>query len=319
MQKLKDLYQTDQGVHCQFSSLANVVNYYNPNIKSSNLFFNGGYFKTHYRFEEGQCLSDIRLTNEFGKIYKKFFLKNQIKNQIIEYQENENEFRNYIKNEVDNFRPVLVAVMTNYLNYSSSYQTGYTNKHFIVILDVTKNGYIISDCFVPTHPSSLFVGEIEKEVFWNAFSAFKKTIISLESEKISKLQATNNKKFHIESNNFEDEELSIFANDLRRLPELFSEKEIYEQIPSLCFKIQFDSIIPARKMLLKAFDEYPSGVGTVYKEKVQEFIYRWQNIVYILIKISRRLSQQSLNTLNESVLSLLEDEKRFFKSVMEEN
>ena len=122
-----------------------------------------------------------------------------------------------------------------------------------------------------------------------------------------------------ESNNFEDEELSIFANDLRRLPELFSEKEIYEQIPSLCFKIQFDSIIPARKMLLKAFDEYPSGVGTVYKEKVQEFIYRWQNIVYILIKISRRLSQQSLNTLNESVLSLLEDEKRFFKSVMEEN
>ena len=27
MQKLKDLYQTDQGVHCQFSSLANVVNY----------------------------------------------------------------------------------------------------------------------------------------------------------------------------------------------------------------------------------------------------------------------------------------------------
>lgn len=39
MQKLKDLYQTDQGVHCQFSSLANVVNYYNPNIKSSNLFF----------------------------------------------------------------------------------------------------------------------------------------------------------------------------------------------------------------------------------------------------------------------------------------
>ena len=46
MQKLKDLYQTDQGVHCQFSSLANVVNYYNPNIKSSNLFFNGGYFKT---------------------------------------------------------------------------------------------------------------------------------------------------------------------------------------------------------------------------------------------------------------------------------
>lgn len=36
MQKLKDLYQTDQGVHCQFSSLANVVNYYNPNIKSSN-------------------------------------------------------------------------------------------------------------------------------------------------------------------------------------------------------------------------------------------------------------------------------------------
>ena len=28
MQKLKDLYQTDQGVHCQFSSLANVVNYY---------------------------------------------------------------------------------------------------------------------------------------------------------------------------------------------------------------------------------------------------------------------------------------------------
>lgn len=249
----------------------------------------------------------------------KFFLKNQIKNQIIEYQENEDEFRNYIKNEVDSFRPVLVAVMTNYLNYSSSYQTGYTNKHFIVILDVTKNGYIISDCFVPTHPSSLFVGEIEKEVFWNAFSAFKKTIISLESEKISKLQATNNKKFHIESNNFEDEELSIFANDLRRLPELFSEKEIYEQIPSLCFKIQFDSIIPARKMLLKAFDEYPSGVGTVYKEKVQEFIYRWQNIVYILIKISRRLSQQSLNTLNESVLSLLEDEKRFFKSVMEEN
>lgn len=83
MQKLKDLYQTDQGVHCQFSSLANVVNYYNPNIKSSNLFFNGGYFKTHYRFEEGQGLSDIRLTNEFGKIYKKFFLKNQIKNQII--------------------------------------------------------------------------------------------------------------------------------------------------------------------------------------------------------------------------------------------
>ena len=319
MQKLKDLYQTDQGVHSQFSSLANVVNYYNPNIKSSNLFFNGGYFKTHYRFEEGQGLSDIRLTNEFGKIYKKFFLKNQIKNQIIEYQENEDEFRNYIKNEVDSFRPVLVAVMTNYLNYSSSYQTGYTNKHFIVILDVTKNGYIISDCFVPTHPSSLFVGEIEKEVFWNAFSAFKKTIISLESEKISKLQATNNKKFHIESNNFEDEELSIFANDLRRLPELFSEKEIYEQIPSLCFKIQFDSIIPARKMLLKAFDEYPSGVGTVYKEKVQEFIYRWQNIVYILIKISRRLSQQSLNTLNESVLSLLEDEKRFFKSVMEEN
>ena len=319
MQKLKDLYQTDQGVHCQFSSLANVENYYNPNIKSSNLFFNGGYFKTHYRFEEGQGLSDIRLTNEFGKIYKKFFLKNQIKNQIIEYQENEDEFRNYIKNEVDSFRPVLVAVMTNYLNYSSSYQTGYTNKHFIVILDVTKNGYIISDCFVPTHPSSLFVGEIEKEVFWNAFSAFKKTIISLESEKISKLQATNNKKFHIESNNFEDEELSIFANDLRRLPELFSEKEIYEQIPSLCFKIQFDSIIPARKMLLKAFDEYPSGVGTVYKEKVQEFIYRWQNIVYILIKISRRLSQQSLNTLNESVLSLLEDEKRFFKSVMEEN
>ena len=56
MQKLKDLYQTDQGVHCQFSSLANVVNYYNPNIKSSNLFFNGGYFKTHYRFEEGQGL-----------------------------------------------------------------------------------------------------------------------------------------------------------------------------------------------------------------------------------------------------------------------
>ena len=145
MQKLKDLYQTDQGVHCQFSSLANVVNYYNPNIKSSNLFFNGGYFKTHYRFEEGQGLSDIRLTNEFGKIYKKFFLKNQIKNQIIEYQENEDEFRNYIKNEVDSFRPVLVAVMTNYLNYSSSYQTGYTNKHFIVILDVTKNGYIISD------------------------------------------------------------------------------------------------------------------------------------------------------------------------------
>ena len=40
MQKLKDLYQTDQGVHCQFSSLANVVNYYNPNIKSSNLFVN---------------------------------------------------------------------------------------------------------------------------------------------------------------------------------------------------------------------------------------------------------------------------------------
>lgn len=72
MQKLKDLYQTDQGVHCQFSSLANVVNYYNPNIKSSNLFFNGGYFKTHYRFEEGQGLSDIRLTNEFGKIYKKY-------------------------------------------------------------------------------------------------------------------------------------------------------------------------------------------------------------------------------------------------------
>ena len=155
----------------------------------------------------------------------------------------------------------------------------------------------------------------KKKYFGNAFSAFKKTIISLESEKISKLQATNNKKFHIESNNFEDEELSIFANDLRRLPELFSEKEIYEQIPSLCFKIQFDSIIPARKMLLKAFDEYPSGVGTVYKEKVQEFIYRWQNIVYILIKISRRLSQQSLNTLNESVLSLLEDEKRIFLKV----
>ena len=85
--------------------------YRNPNIKSSNLFFNGGYFKTHYRFEEGQGLSDIRLTNEFGKIYKKFFLKNQIKNQIIEYQENEDEFRNYIKNEVDSFRPVLVCLL----------------------------------------------------------------------------------------------------------------------------------------------------------------------------------------------------------------
>ena len=144
------------------------------------------------------------------------------------------------------------------------------------------------------------------------------TVENLKKELMTILSEIN-KKFHIESNNFEDEELSIFANDLRRLPELFSEKEIYEQIPSLCFKIQFDSIIPARKMLLKAFDEYPSGVGTVYKEKVQEFIYRWQNIVYILIKISRRLSQQSLNTLNESVLSLLEDEKRFFKSVMEEN
>lgn len=80
-----------------FTTLANTVSFYNKTIKDTSLFFGGGYFPTQYDRSDAMCISDMKLTNQFSKVYTTFFEEHGIEFTLSPFIGTINQFKEYVR------------------------------------------------------------------------------------------------------------------------------------------------------------------------------------------------------------------------------
>lgn len=153
----------------------------------------------------------------------------------------------------------------------------------------------------------------EFEYAWNPYG---KITADLNKEKVEHLSIANKSNAITEDVLGDGFSLYKLAEDIRIIHMLYGEEDISSNMHRLCFQIQYDSITPARKLLLKAVREFPeSSLKRELIEELTEVVRRWQNISYVLLKLSKRLSKDAIEKTYDSFMRLLEFEQHTIRKI----
>lgn len=176
---LSENYKCIQGYECLAGCLSNYFNYYNIGINESDIFLCG----------EGYCIEysgDIQYLQIGTKAYeanKKFIKKYDVPCKRGFFLQ-DIEALEMISNCIISEQPLIVRVNTSMLSYHSVYQNSQASPHWINVIGTWDNGYIISDCAIPSLKREKIVAQISSEELIEAWRKMHYEYIILLDEKL---------------------------------------------------------------------------------------------------------------------------------------
>lgn len=331
MNRLKK-YETSVGSQCLLSSFGNTLSYYDKTMDDSILFFLGNGFVFEYSRENAKSISEIKLHHDCIKIVDSFCKKYNIELSMKEYCRNRDEIKSKIYNDIKNDRPIIISVSPPNLNYNSIYKNAILNRyHTLVIIGINTEGVLISDCSVPTTPVSIYEGimtfkELEKAWGTKQWRHYK---IDYERLKVMNYDISLNLLINSLKENlyhyYSGSEPNInhlynFADDVGRLPKLFTAKDVKENVKEISYLIKFEGIISARlllkKYLMKLIGLYEVSINKKYLEEIESIVSEWDRITLLFLWCGLSSNaKERFGRLSDRIKKIIDKEVKLFDCI----
>lgn len=331
--EIKD-YHVETGVHCEISSVVNAIKNVNRKINESIIFFMEDGFSTKYSAANSSSIKDVLLSNHLDECLKSFLYRYNIGYEKVTYNKEVKCLRSEIENRVILGFPFIISVDTRYLLHNSIYKKDISRRHVISIFGFNNDGYIISDCYVPTSPISIYKGTMDTDALHKAWEATGKTFFEIDLVKAKKVNFNfetsaiqnavkqNLVNFIVSQKNHQaPSDLKRFAGDLLKLTDVFSSDEIKHNIWELSFKIQFDSIIPSRRLLKQIIvyliDSKETSIDPLCIDELERLLEMWKRITYMIIRAGFSAKKDYFKKISDSVFELIDYEVKLYEKICE--
>lgn len=308
----------EKGIACFYSSFVNTAKYFNNSFREETAFLRCNGMKFETNIDKISSLSEVVLTNRLNEIVPEFLNMFTIKNEYIVFSEYY-ELYNYVIENLDNEKPIIVKVNSKTLKHSPVYYENKSRNHTLILFgyDLDNQSFSFFDSFIPTFPAESTIGKInfcdlekaciDNKVFYFDCDSLKKYDFSLKV----------NDYFSFLSNNIDSyfttlEKLMLVANYLNDLYDFFPEDDIKIHLSEISYNITFNGIIPSRAIIK----------NICHQDFLKDFYIEWQNIIaewyslsLLLVKYSFAINQIKLKKASEKMISIIETEKIIFGKI----
>lgn len=306
---------------CSYSSFINVANYYNENMCEELVYLKRKGLKIDTNMSVISSLKDIVISNKFEEIIYEFLDENNIANKDFLF-DNSCEFLDYVHKQINNLNPVIIAINSSLINYSSINLQNSNRDHTLVICGFDKKTQKIYfyDYFIPSYPSKIFYGSMNVEDL--------KTIVNkngkfeawyFDYQKIKEIIGPYEKnEFMLDLKNNIDTYLDnlatieLIVDSIKNLPFLFSKEDIINNSQELTFQIMHRSIVPSRILFRNICKKYN---WSIFYNDFDTLALEWYTIAFLLIKCSFTPSEEKYFKLSKRITAILEKEKNVMNSM----
>ncbi|MBE6618000.1 MAG: hypothetical protein E7627_08710 [Ruminococcaceae bacterium] len=293
-----DNFLQSEGIHCEFSTLAAIASYWNPQITPSIIFFEKNNYLTTFRIDNCN-FENITITNSLGEVARTFFSTHNIEIFRKQFTKSNSDFVEYLNKKLSIGHPVPIFLKSNYLNYNKAFR-GSISSHCIMIVGISNNYFEILDSFVPTYPPQSYYGVINKNELLDAWEANNRLYYEINMQNISSYSPHFSLLTNLAQYSIDNRIIDNLSNFIRSIPRLFPADIITENIKKICFKLHFDSILPTRRLMLQAAASLKIDYDII--EKIKIIIQSWRKIELLLLKSSFRYMSYNYEIIAQKII-----------------
>lgn len=311
------------GVHCHWSSITGCLSALVPGFNSAHVFLAEHGLKTDYQIEKKRDFSGFLLTNHLSRLYPAFFQRNGMNFEYVDMDCSFSELLKRIEQENDRGFPVAISLFSREIPYHAAFHSTSSNMHCVAVSAVEPDRLYVHDLFIPTHPVSGFHGWVEAEQLKPGWEDSIKKVYLFNREEVDFLEKNCRGKIKREELFSELREylktgrtgIALFLQDFRECAEN-NPQTIRENARQICFALQFDSVVPSRKLLAEIFKR----VGPEYSEtadQLEQFVKEWYKITFSLMKYSYGRTNTGFIRISQRMDRVVEQERQLLMDICE--
>ncbi|MFE9279568.1 BtrH N-terminal domain-containing protein [Paenibacillus glucanolyticus] len=301
-------FVTYQGIQCYIVCFQNYLRNAGVDIDEYEIFFLGNGFVTCY---------EKKLQNESVELFLRSYINESVdvfckeyNLEYIKYKDIENsEAEELIENCISRNIPVILRIDAGCINYNAAFKNAYGLgfSHYVIVLNRSENGFLVSDGYVPTVPASIFQGEFESGQLRQARNARNNVCIIIPKEQLLQFQNSWNRDEMtdrvvqainasilsfltggtIQNSYYGVRAMEAWISDLPFLHDYYEER-FTEKMYDLYKKIRMRGFIGSRYLLNKAvgyLSEHKSIFGKQIVTDLQQVTRSWDMFGMSLLKI----------------------------------
>lgn len=333
-------YQSIAGANCLLASFTNGIKILIRNVEESKIFFLQNGFKISFELktevnEKEEKELTLRFSHHFDKIIEGFMDQFNIKYSKDNTWGNADEFIQFLIRRFSDNWPFLMFVNLDNLNHSSnrSYISNKFRLHAVNLIGISDAGIIISDCFVPTFPVTVYEGILDFNKFYEIFEWNKKNLghqcynidygsidtraLDIPASDLKKALNTNLESYF--NVKYEYSYLNALNKFCEELVNIFNVPNVGEKLVELGYKIFTESIIPARQLLKEALillnNDRIINLDLSLITELHNNIVKWYNITFQILKAGFRCKKENFEKIYEKVKMHIHDEEKLFSKI----
>lgn len=307
-----------QGIACFYSSFVNVAKYINNTFCEETAFLKCKGMKFETNIDKISSLSEVSLSNRLNEMVSEILDAFSINSRYIVFDKYIDLY-NFIIENLDNKKPVIIKVDSKMLKHSPVYYENKSRNHTLIIFgyDLQNQSFSFFDSFIPTFPAESTKGvisfsELEKTCIYNrAFyfdhDLFKNIDFSFKSGEFRLCIEDNINSYFTSLNR-----LMLVADYLNNLLAIFSEEDIKTHLSEISYNITFNGIIPSRYIMRDICEK--SDLKDFYFEW-QCIINEWYSLSLVLVKYSFAVNPAKLKKASDKMISIIETEKVLMRKI----
>jgi len=300
------------GTTCFLSSFSNVVQYVNPTIDEMHIFFSQEGLRLDYDRKETTRIGDIRLIHDYQSVIQRFISEHSLscsKRAVGDVA----DMKSFLGNHHNKLAPIILFVNSSDLPYARAYRTAAGRGHVLVVVKY-EDELIVSDCAIPTVPTTAYCGPILPDVLLQAWRKENCLFMDLNEHDVGILSRISidpaveketfrrNLSFQFVDKAEESNHAKLlrFANDLKLFPERYPVEELNANMKELSFQFQFEGLVYARRLI----SSYLQKSGVAYSS-VDERIKEWQNAALLIVKTGFMPTKHNFAELSRRIEELI--------------